>query len=178
MKKYLIGTIKAAKDNRYPAWASTIERDRDGDVIRPEAFTATLGQYLKTNPVILLGHDMFGLPVGKAVDGKIVKSQGVQIDIEFAETDLGKEVRYLVDNGFLNTLSVGFLPKAWEQLPEGGHDYTDVDLLEVSVVTVPSNAAATIIRQAKAKGVALPNFADLYGIKRERAIALADRALV
>jgi HK97 family phage prohead protease len=177
MQKYLTGTIKAADDNRYSAWASTINKDRDGDVIRPEAFAASLPGYLKTNPVILLGHNMGGLPVGKAVSGKIVKNQGLQIDIEFAGTDLGREVRYLVDNGFLNTLSVGFIPRDWTEMKGGGREFSSVDLLEVSVVTVPSNAGATIIRSAESKGAALPTLAKIYEIKRERAIALADRAL-
>ena len=199
-KRFLTGTIKAAEGgaNRYPAWASTVDKDRDGDVIRAEAFTDTIKLYLSTNPVILLGHDMWGLPVGKAVDGKIVKDTGVMIDMEFAETDLGREVRYLVDNGFLNTLSVGFIPRSWETLPEGGREYTEVDLLEVSIVTVPANAAAQILRQAKQKGVALSQFEGLYRDKpsnaneskpepngvvgaenrsREKALSLADRYL-
>jgi len=199
-KRYLTGTVKAAEGgaNRYPAWASTEDKDRDGDVIRAEAFTDTLKTYLGTNPVVLLGHDMWGVPVGKAVDGKIVKDKGLTIDIEFAETDLGREVRYLVDNKFLNTLSVGFIPKDWIQQDDGGRDYLNVDLLEVSVVTVPSNAAAQIIRQAKQKGVALSNFEGLYRDKpsnaneskpepkgvvgaenrsREKALSLADRYL-
>jgi len=170
-KRYLTGQIKGAEGgaNRYPAWASTEDKDRDGDVIRAEAFSDTLKTYLGTNPVVLLGHDMWGVPVGKAVDGKIVKDKGLTIDIEFAETDLGREVRYLIDNGFLNTLSVGFIPKDWIQQDDGGRDYLNVDLLEVSVVTVPSNAAAQIIRQAKQKGVALSNFESLYRDKLSNA---------
>ena len=199
-KRFLTGTIKAAEGgaNRYPAWASTEDKDRDKDTIRAEAFEVSLKQYLATNPIILLGHDMWGLPVGKAVDAKVIKDKGLMTWIEFAETDLGREVRYLVDNGFLNTLSVGFIPRSWETLPEGGREYTEVDLLEVSIVTVPANAAAQIIRQAKQKGVALSQFEGLYRDKpsnaneskpepngvvgaenrsREKALSLADRYL-
>jgi len=147
--KIINGKFKA-EGKKYQILASTADVDRDNEIILPSAFK-NLDTYLKTNPVILLGHEYRGLPIGKAVDGKITE-KALILEIEFADTELGNEVKYLYENGFMNAFSVGFIPKSWEmQENERGpvRVYTEVELLEVSAVTLPANQFALMLRQAE-----------------------------
>jgi HK97 family phage prohead protease len=152
----ITATIKSKKDDIYSILASTKSVDRDGEVILPSAFK-NLDSYLKNNPVVLGFHDYHNFPIGKAVNGKIT-DDALVLDIVFAQTEKGKEAKYLFDNGFMNSFSVGFIPKAWDFDAENKRVYTDVELLEVSAVPVPSNASSNIIRQAEKDGVSLKHF--------------------
>lgn len=145
-RKEMFGTLQKDEDN-YIIVASSNVIDRDNEIIEPTAFS-NLGSYLRKNPVILFGHNYQIPPVGKAKNGKITKD-GLILEIEFAKTDFGKEVKYLYDNGFMNSFSVGFIPRSYEPNNEGIMTYTDVELLEVSAVPVPANASANIIRATK-----------------------------
>lgn len=155
----ITGIIKSKKDDIYSILASTKNVDRDGEIIMPTAFK-NLESYLRNNPVVLGFHDYHNFPIGKAVSGKIT-DDALILDITFAETEKGKEAKYLYDNRFLNSFSVGFIPKTWDNDEEGRRVYTEVELLEVSAVPVPSNAAANIIRQAKKDGVSLKHFKSI-----------------
>jgi HK97 family phage prohead protease len=151
MERKIFGQISkgSANDDIYRITASTDDVDRQDEVIRPDAFKGSLDSYLVKNPVILFGHRWGEPPVGKAVAGR-VREHSLELDIVFAETQFAKEVRSLVDGGFLNASSVGFIPKTWETDPEGRRVYTDVELLELSIVPIPANAYATIQRSLTA----------------------------
>jgi len=159
MAKELFGQLKKA-DDKYTIIASTATPDRDDEIILPSAFT-NLKAFLSTNPVILWAHDYSKAPIGKAVGGKITDNELV-LNIEFAETDFGKEVKYLYDNKFMNSFSVGFIPKNWDRDPDGRLVFTEVELLETSAVPVPANAQANILRSAKSAGVDLPEINKLF----------------
>lgn len=159
----------------YSAWASTKNVDRDNEVILPAAFRGSLQAYLKRNPVIYYDHAWasFGppsdstLPVGKAVGGRVDAEKGLLISWKFHELEFAQKIKYLVDAGVLNTVSVGFIPKdvVWdpikiaEQLQRAGIElpetprrlYKEVELLELSVVGIPSNREAEIIRGLEGK---------------------------
>lgn len=176
--KSIQGTLKKKEDGKFSIIASTGKVDRDHEVILPKAFKKHLKAYLDTNPVILPAHDYRAFAIGKATDGRVTKT-GLELDIEFAETEMGSEARYLYENGFMNSFSVGFIPhkvakqqETTELLKEEGIDfdekdpprlvYKEVELLEVSAVSVPSNAAANVIREAIDGGAKLPLMAKLY----------------
>lgn len=159
MSKILKGTFEKEAD-KYRIVASTDNVDRDDEIILPSAFK-NLKTFLSTNPVILWAHDYSVPPIGKATDGRI-KDNMLTLDIEFAETEFGKEVKYLYDNGFMSSFSVGFIPKAWDRDPDGRLVFTDVELLETSAVPVPSNAQANIMRTAKSAGVDLSHVQKLF----------------
>jgi HK97 family phage prohead protease len=151
--------------DRYRIVASTDIVDRDDEIMLPSSFK-NLKNYLATNPVILWAHNYSVPPIAKATDGKITDDQ-LSLDIEFAETEFGKEVKYLYDNGFMSSFSVGFIPKAWDRDPDGRLVFTEVELLEVSAVPVPSNAQANIMRTAKSAGVDLTEVNKLFLIDRD-----------
>ena len=159
VKKFL-GAKLAKSNDSYQIWASTKDEDRDGEIILPTAFK-NLDAYLKNNPVILFGHQHFQPPVGRATAGRVT-DKGLVLDIVFAETEFGKEIKYLFDEGFMNSFSVGFIPRSWDVDGENRRVFTDVELLEVSAVPVPANAAANMMRSAKSKGIDLPEVQRLY----------------
>jgi len=162
MAKELFGQLKKAND-KYTIIASTATPDRDDEIILSSAFK-NLKTFLATNPVILWAHDYSKAPIGKAVGGKITDNELV-LNIEFAETDFGKEVKYLYDNGFMSSFSVGFIPKNWDRDPDGRLVFTEVELLETSAVPVPANAQANILRSAKSAGVDLKEIKKVFSIE-------------
>jgi len=141
------------ENHRIDAIVSTASQDRDGDIILPSAFKKSLAGYLK-NPVILSCHqhkldDGRSPVVGTCVDARIDKN-ALHVTIEFeTETDLGREYWTLYANKRMRAFSVGFVPVKWKD--EGrSRIYTEVELLEISCVPVPSNRDA-LSKSAKKK---------------------------
>ena len=114
IKKFLDAKTKTAeKDGSFEIIASMGKRDRMGDLIDPK------GWYLKNykkNPVILWSHSTGGFgsmaipPVGKATKTWIDNEKELRMKGQFAETPFAQELKTLVNGGFLNAVSVGFLP--------------------------------------------------------------------
>lgn len=147
------------KPSRVLPWTiSTEARDRDGDRIMVSGWN--LKDY-KRNPVVLFGHDHRGLPVGKSVKTwkDTTGSPRLRSIALFTPREMGGGFGFnifeLARGGFLPASSVGFLPREWErdaESPDGfGRKYTSQDLLEWSVVPVPSNPEA--LQGTKAAGI-------------------------
>lgn len=168
-QKTIYGSIQKADEETgvYTIVASTGSVDRDNELILPKAFK-NLKNYLKTNPVILGFHNYRDWPIGKAVGGKI-EDNALLLDIKFAETQQGRDAKYLYDDGFMNTFSVGFMVNKYEY-EEGKIQslldkndikadplprivFTDVELLEVSAVPVPANREAVMMRGIESDAV-------------------------
>jgi len=139
--------VKAAKqpeqlgDRTVRFTASTATEDRDGDIVEPRGIDTT---NFEQNPVILFAHDNRELPVGKGVNYG-VQGREFFVDVRFAETDKADDVYQLVRDGFLNAVSIGFIPKETVSREDAdGLRFEEVELLEVSVVPVPSNPDATV----------------------------------
>ena len=92
----------------------------------------------------------YGLPIGRAISARKSPSE-LQIDLEFAKTELGQEVRYLYENKFLNAFSIGFLPVEMDEKADVP-TYKRWELLELSSVPIPANAGALAVRQAMKQG--------------------------
>jgi len=128
--------------------ASTETVDRYGDIVRIAGINCE--NYMK-NPVVLWAHDANLLPIGKAVD--IQKTGGANpqllITIQFAtaaENPEAEKVFQSYKGGYLNAVSIGFLPKQYEMRIEDGLvcglDFLASELLELSCVPVPANPEA------------------------------------
>lgn len=135
---------------------STSVEDRVSDTIDQNGWR--LDNYRK-NPVVLWGHDRYTPPVGKCVEIGIGPS-GLEGAIQFATAEefaLADTVYRLMLGGYLNAGSVSFKPikYVWNE-DTGGVDFSEQELLEFSIVTVPCNPQALVA--AKADGV---NFAPL-----------------
>lgn len=121
-------------------YASTADTDRAGDVIVPDAWTKGGLENFKKNPIILFNHN-YSMPVGKATELE-VDATGLKISCEISKSS-GASYG-LIKDGVLSTFSVGFMIKdADYNQATDGYIIRDAELLEVSVVSVPCNQAAT-----------------------------------
>ena len=152
---------------------STASVDRDNDTVALDAWR--LENYMR-NPVVLWGHEMYAPPIGRSVeigiDGDALKAivEFVPADMPCGVGDQAEMVWRMCDGGFISACSVGFIPikynVAKERMGEDDWmpplDFTEVDLMEWSVCTVPANPEATISPQERA--------ANIEVIKAERAL--------
>lgn len=126
-------------------YASTVDRDRQGDVIPVSAWKEGLYNYLK-NPIILAYHN-HQMPVGKMVEHKVTDS-GLWIRAQ-VPSEVG-DVYKLIKKGLLSAFSVGF------RVRDADYDSASesflikqLELHEISVVSIPANQN-TIFSLAKA----------------------------
>lgn len=141
-RKEFGGRLKQA-GGEYRIIATTTDPDRDGEVVVSRG-VQNLDRYLKNNPVILWGHRWDEPPVGKATGAELFDDR-LELTIEWADTEFGREVKYLFDGGFMSSFSIGFLPRNGE-IRGGAWHHTEWDLLEVSAVPIPANEFAVIQR--------------------------------
>lgn len=120
--------------------ASTGVVDRHGESVNPSGWK--LENYLK-NPVVLIAHDYRSLPIGK-VNKVWVEDEKLHAYIQIADTKAGQEVFYLISKGFLNTVSVGFIPTKYGVAGQDPFSIMEAELLEISFVAVPANPEALI----------------------------------
>jgi len=117
-------------------FANTVSKDRSGDVIVKEAWEkGGMDDYLK-NPIVLAFHD-YSRPVGTTVDYRVT-DKGLEIVAEISKA--AGEVYNLIKDGVLKTFSVGFNLKEADYDREDDTFYIkDLELYEISVVSVPAN---------------------------------------
>lgn len=134
---------------------STPSIDRDGECVSVDGWDM---KNFKNNPVILLNHNYHDLPVAKAENVKVKDGQLV-FKIKFPEDGVypvADTVRRLYKSGFMNASSVGFKPKEWidgnGEKNKPFRTYTKQELLELSLVTVPSNPEALVSAKSLFQG--------------------------
>ena len=146
-----LSNITKSSESKASFVASTMTSDRYGDVVEQ---TWNLESF-KSNPVILLNHRQDMLPIARAENVEVKDGQ-LEIDVIFdTGDDLGAEVARKVKAGFMSAVSVGFQPGksiSRSELPQdhkahsanGGMYFSDNELLEVSIVTIPANGEAIL----------------------------------
>lgn len=136
--------------------ASTPTIDGHGSIVRPEGIKT---ERFEANPVFLWAHDGYrtfgGAPKLEHVIGRINAyardTQAFDIDVEFATEEVnphGEKAFRLVKAGFLNAVSIGFNPLSWHWETIEGREvlvFDSVELLEVSLVPIPSNPDAVAL---------------------------------
>ena len=147
-KLFTTGTVKEInlETRTLGAYASTNDMDRDGEVITPEAWRKTIQQF-ESVPLIW-AHDYRIPPIGRATAFEI-DGRGLKFRAEFADTEFANEIWGLYRDKYLNSFSVGFIPKQateGQQRHEPNRTFTETELLEVSAVAVPANPFATVER--------------------------------
>jgi HK97 family phage prohead protease len=122
--------------------ASDATPDRVDDILEPAGCRL---ENFRKNPIVLAQHDTkqpiarcssIGVENAKLVAIIDFPAQGVS-----ATSDL---YLGLAKAGILSAVSVGFLPIEWEPIRNGGVRYTDWELLELSLVSVPANPSALV----------------------------------
>lgn len=127
-------------------YANTSTKDRVGDVVLPVAFAKSLETYLK-NPVLLANHD-WNDPCGRVLEAKITEN-GLWIKARISDTR--PDIKTLIREGCLSTFSIGYneLVADFDESTKTKY-IKELELLEISVVTVPANTEA-MFTQATAK---------------------------
>lgn len=157
--KIFVGEIRSfdEKNKTVRAVVSDQSIDRYGEVILASAYTNGLDNY-KKNPVLLSSHNYGSLKniIGKAEELTIGKKD-LEVEFKYFVDDGNSEADWgwkLASKYKIAAFSVGFLPKKsigadWEKDGEDimagkvpRRTYTEVELLEVSQVTVPANPNA------------------------------------
>ena len=149
------------------------EPDAVGDVIAPGAFInslariATEGRKLK----ILRAHDqnkpigqwtsLTDTPSGLMVEGKLTLDN----------TD-GADAYALIKDGTIDALSIGYAVIASEPRSGGGRTLTEIELVEISVVTFGANKSARI---TDVKGVAVDPETKARKAAKKEAKQMADK---
>lgn len=135
-KQFIKGLVTKISEGKYRVLASTSAIDRQGDSIDQSGWDIS---NFKLNPVMPWAHNYDELPVAKALSIEITK-RGLECDFEFAPAEgnpKAQQVKVLYDQGYLNAVSVGFIPKERK-----GNTITKAELLEISFVPVPANQEA------------------------------------
>ena len=154
-------------------YANTTVRDRSGDVIPASVWKNenTLKDYLK-NPIILGFHN-HDKPIGKMVDYQVTEL-GLEITVEIYNT-----IEYIykaVKNGILKTFSIGFWLRDFEY-----NDTTDsfvlkdIELYEISVVSVPCNQDSVF---SLSKSMSGAEFMELRDSLKNKSLAKPEPAIV
>ncbi len=130
---------KAADDENseifIEGYANTTDIDRSGDTILSTAWGSGIENYLK-NPIILAYHNHSN-PIGRTVDYRI-DPKGLWIKAKISAA--AEEVYKLIKDGVLTAFSVGFRIKdAFYDSVNDLFIIKEVELMEVSVVSVPCN---------------------------------------
>lgn len=157
-KAFLVGAVKSVAVDTFEGWASTASLDRQGDVVLPDAFTSSLKAFLDNGPIYWNHaemHDPLAKPIGRAIDAKIARD-GLYMKAKWARTPEAEEVRGLVSDGIVKSLSIGFRPRESRKGEGGANVITDLELLEVSVVAIPANPSAVITASKALDEIAPP----------------------
>lgn len=136
----LKGILQKGEAGEIYGIASTEARDRQGELIRQDGWDL---DNFKTNPVIMLSHNYQEFPVGKATEIKVEKNQLIFRAVFTDVTQKAKEAYALVKEGILNAISVGFIPRDYDE--KDGSIITKAELLEISLVPIPANPQAVIL---------------------------------
>jgi HK97 family phage prohead protease len=144
-RAYAAFEVKAIGDGRrtFKGWATTPAVDRVGDTIDP------LGVRFK-NPLALLHQHRSDMPIGTAVFGKPT-AKGIEFDAEIPVVEEPLALKERLDvawgeikSGLVRAVSIGFRPIKYAFKDDGGVDYQEIEVYELSSVTIPALPEAVI----------------------------------
>jgi HK97 family phage prohead protease len=135
------------------AMVSSRSVDRDGEIVTPDAIAKRINVY-KAHPVLLSSHRYDDL----------MKQIGMAEDITFSPEGVTAKFKYFVGQGNpeadwafklaqngIAAYSIGFMAFSWEDKSLDNQiyrEFTDVELVEISQVLVPSNRDALAARRS------------------------------
>lgn len=144
-RAYSLLTVKAVQEDKriIEGIATTPETDRVGDIVEP------LGVQFK-NPMPLLLFHQADKPVGTVrfakptKDGISFTARLPKIDAPGTLQDRVEEAWQSIKAGLIGGVSIGFRAIETSRLDDGGIRFIESEVLELSLVTIPANASATI----------------------------------
>jgi HK97 family phage prohead protease len=144
-RAYSLVEIKRLDEGKrtFSGWATTPEVDRVQDVINP------LGAAFK-NPLPLLHAHKHDAPIGSVRLKKPTKN-GIEFEADIPVIEEPGPLKDRVDtawgeikHGLVRAVSIGFKPVKYAYREEGGIDFQEVEIFELSTVSIPANASAVI----------------------------------
>lgn len=144
-RAYSVLEIKAYDDDArtISGWATTPETDRMGDIVNP------LGAKFAREMPLLWQHK-HDSPVGTAFFGKATK-KGIPFEASIIKVEEDGPLKGLVDLAWQSVkyklvrgVSIGFRALKYSFMDSGGVMFDETEIYELSLVTIPANAAATI----------------------------------
>lgn len=144
-RAYSVLNIKALDDEQrvITGVATTPSPDRDGDVVEP------MGVEFK-NPLPLLWQHEHDKPVG-TVQFDQPTEKGITFTARLADVKDEGKLKDRIDEAWqslkanlVRGVSIGFRPIEYSWLDEGGIRFIKSEVFELSLVTIPANAEATI----------------------------------
>tara|TARA_B000000460_G_scaffold248191_1_gene225078 strand:+ start:18084 stop:18731 length:648 start_codon:yes stop_codon:yes gene_type:complete len=145
VRAYALFETKAIDEGRrvFKGWATTPTPDRVQDTIDP------MGATFK-NPLVLLHQHKHDMPIG-TVTFDAPTAKGIQFTAEIPVISEPGTLKDRVDtawgeiaNGMVRAVSIGFRPMKYAYREDGGIDFQEVEIYELSTVSVPANAEAVI----------------------------------
>ena len=144
--------LKADEAGKISGFFSTYEKTPDsyGDIIEPGAFTKTIAKRKETgHPFPLCWNHDFSSVIG-VVDTIEEKEVGPYIEASFLDTALAQDVRKMVQSGAVYQFSFAYdvlksrEPNTEEKSNGVLNVLEEVEVFEISVVTVPANQNAVV----------------------------------
>lgn len=142
MLKHLRGKVQLKKSgDGITVIMSDETLDRHGDVLPIDQWDLT--KFIGS-PRMLVDHNHeVGSIVGRWENVRI-ENKALIADANFHDfTDLARAVKQMVENDYLDTVSVGFIPHSPKE--DGGRE--SFELIETSWVTVPANPSARTVKE-------------------------------
>ena len=125
---------------RFAGYAAVFDRpDRGGDVVRAGAFERSLKR--GSGAVPLLWQHEAGRPIGR-IEYLREDQRGLRVIARLSEGAAGKEAAALLKDGAVSGLSFGY--RVREAQGKNPRELTDLELVEVSLVTFPMQPRARV----------------------------------
>lgn len=155
VRKEAIDKVEKLDERTLRFTISTAAVDRDLDKIDVAGWQ--LDNFAR-NPVVLWAHRADELPIGRAIDFGSDR-QRLFSAVQFlpsgygSASDLAETIYRMAADGYLSATSVGFRPITWDFTADKdrggddwfpGIDFHEQELVELSIVAVPSNPEALI----------------------------------
>jgi HK97 family phage prohead protease len=161
--------IKALHEREFSGYGSVFGNvDLGGDVVMPGAFRKSLSAKQGKLPQMFWAHDPAQVP-GKWVDMSEDK-RGLVVKGVLADTPLGNEIHTLLKMEAVRGLSIGYVTKEQEFEEDGTRLIKEVDLWEVSIVSLPMNPLAEVVHaksRLSGNGEYVPTVREIERIWRE-----------
>jgi hypothetical protein len=132
---------------RFAGYAAVFDRpDRGGDVVRAGAFARSLKRAARAVP--LLWQHQQGRPIGR-VEYLKEDGRGLRVIARLSESASGREAAALLREGTVSGLSFGYRVREAKGPSTGSgpvclRELTELDLVEVSLVTLPMQPKARV----------------------------------
>lgn len=138
--------IKSVSGRKFEGYGSVFgNRDLGGDIVVPGAFSASLKAHKAagTMPLMFWMHDPSQVP-GVWEDMQEDDS-GLYVKGEIVDTALGRDVKELLSKKAVRGLSIGYVPDRVDFDRDGNRLLKQVELHEVSVVSMAMNPLARVV---------------------------------